>query len=99
MLNCYSRILQTAVEDRTSEIEMKILSRNPKYQELHTKIDNLQNWLEQHLPSEERPMITELDDIYIAKAVIENETMYRQGLADGVRLNRLWRWIGKTNGK
>jgi hypothetical protein len=86
MLKRYSQYFEEFMFDRTGEIEQEIYSNNQRYQELTTEICGVQQALTDNLSPQLQSLIERYYDAETEQDCIVSETMYRQGLIDGIKL-------------
>lgn len=97
MLKKYSQIIRELIADRACEVEVQILLRDQRYQELNKAINGVIDRIEQLLPEGTDSMLLfDLDDLMVQREALAFRMLYRQGLRDGMAVNRLVRLIGKS---
>jgi hypothetical protein len=96
MLKPFTTKIQTALTDRTNEVEEQLLMPDERYQELNTKINEVLDRIGQNLPSGKERLLFELDEVWVERDVYAYRRMYRQGLRDGMVVNRVLRMIRRS---
>jgi hypothetical protein len=96
MLKPFTAKIQTALTDRTNEVEEQILMPDPQYQELNTKINEVLDRIGQNLPPGKERLPFELDEFWVERDILAYRRMYRQGLMDGMVVNRVLRMVSKS---
>ena len=91
MLKTFTAKIQSALTDRTNEVEEQVLMPDDRYQELNTKINKVLDQIGQSLPPGKERLLLELDEFWIERDVLAYRRMYRQGLLDGMVVNRVLR--------
>jgi hypothetical protein len=96
MLKRYSQYFEELMFDRTGEIEQEIYSNNQRYQELTTEICEVQQELTDNLSPQLQFLVDRYYDAENEQDCIVSETMYRQGLIDGIKLTgMIHKFFGK----
>jgi hypothetical protein len=95
MLKTFTTQIEAALTDRINEIEVQILMADPEYQKLNTKINEVLDRIGQNLPSGKERLLFELDEFWVERDVLAYRRMYRQGLRDGIVVNRILRMVRK----
>jgi hypothetical protein len=96
MLKRYSQYFEECMFDRTGEIEQEIYSNNQRYQELNTEICEVQQALTDNLSPQLQSLVDRYYDAENEQDCIVSETMYRQGLIDGIKLTgMIHKFFGK----
>jgi hypothetical protein len=93
--NCTAKI-QAILTDRVSEVEEQVLMPDPHYQKLNTKINDILDQIGQNLPPGKERLLFELDEVWVERDVYAYRRMYRQGLRDGMVVNRVLRMVRKS---
>jgi hypothetical protein len=94
--NPFTAKIESALTDRVTEIEVRLLMSDRQYQELNTKISEIQDRIGQILlPGEER-LLFELDKAWIERSILAYRRMYKQGFKDGRAANRVLRMVGRS---
>jgi hypothetical protein len=93
MLKHFSSILRDLIRERANEVETEVLMVNQRYQELNIMLCDVLDRIEQSLPPEQQELIFDLDEIMIEQDVLAYQSMYRQGVMDGLKLHRMMRWV------
>ena len=96
MLKPFTTKIQTALTDRTTEVEEQLLMPDPHYQKLNTKINNILDQIGQNLPPGKDRLLFDLDEVWVERDVLAYGRMYRQGLRDGMVVNRVLRMVRKS---
>jgi hypothetical protein len=86
MLKGYNQYFKELIFDRTGEIGAEILVNNQRYRELNTEICQVQRALTANLSPQLQSLVERYDDAVAEQDGIVSETMYRQGLIDGIKL-------------
>jgi hypothetical protein len=86
MLKRHSQYFEEFIIERTEEIGREILCKNQRYQELNSKIIEVQDALTANLSPQTQSLVNKYDDAESEHECIVRETMYRQGLIDGIKL-------------
>jgi hypothetical protein len=86
MLKRYSQYLEEFMCDRTEEIEQEIFTNNQRYRELTTEICEVQRALTDDLSPQLQSLVDRYYDAETEQDCIVSETMYRQGLIDGIKI-------------
>jgi hypothetical protein len=96
MLKRYSQYFEEFIFGRTEEVEQEIFSNNQRYQELTTEICEVQQALTDNLSPQLQSLVDRYYDAETEQDCIVSETMYRQGLIDGIKLTgMIHRFFGK----
>jgi hypothetical protein len=90
MLRSYAQILRDAIDERSIEVEMELLAKEPRYQELNVKICELLDKIERNLSPEMQQLVFDLDDVMMEQGALTSRVMYQQGLLDKFNLERFW---------
>ena len=96
MLKNFTAKIQTALTDRTNEVEEQLLMPDPRYQELNTKLNEVLDQISQNLPSGKERLLLELDEVCVERDVLAYRRMYRQGLLDGLVAGRVLRMLRRS---
>lgn len=75
---------------RTEEIGSNVLKQNAKYQELSKELQALFQEIFKVVPLEQHSILFAYEEKEQAQLALVVEMMYKQGLIDGVYLNRRW---------
>jgi hypothetical protein len=70
-------------------VEEQLLTPDPRYQELNTKLNEVLDRIGQNLPPGKERLLLELDSFWVERDILAYQRMYRQGLLDGLVANRL----------
>jgi hypothetical protein len=89
MLKPFTAQIESALIDRTNEIEEQLLMPDEHYQQLNAKINDTLDQIGQTLPPGKEQLITDLDRFYLERDMLAYRHMYRQGLLDGMEMKRL----------
>jgi deoxyadenosine/deoxycytidine kinase len=96
MLKRHSKYFEELIFDRTEEIEQDIFSNNQRYRELSTEICEVQQALTDNLSPQLQSLVDRYYDAETEQDCIASETMYRQGLIDGIKLTGIMqKFFGK----
>lgn len=96
MLKTFTTNIQTALTDRTNEVEEQLLMPDGQYQALNTKINDVLDQIGQNLPPGKERLLFELDEVCVERDVLAYQRMYRQGLLDGMVASRVMRMVRKS---
>lgn len=96
MLKRLTTQIQDILIDRSNEIEEQVLMPDRQYQELNTKINELVDQIGQNLPPEQEGLLFELDQFWVERDILAYRRMYRQGLLDGLVVNRVLRMVRRS---
>jgi hypothetical protein len=96
MLKPFTTKIESALTDRTNEVEEQLLIPDGRYQELNTKINEVMDEIGQSLPPEKGQLLFELDSFWVERDVLAYGRMYRQGLVDGMVANRVLRLVRRS---
>jgi hypothetical protein len=96
MLKKLTAKIESALTDRTNEVEEQLLIPDGRYQELNTKINEVMDEIGQSLPPEKGQLLFELDSFWVERDVLAYGWMYRQGLVDGMVANRVLRMVRRS---
>jgi hypothetical protein len=100
MLRRYAQILRDAIAERAIEVEMELLIKEPRYQELNVRLCELLDMIERNLPPQMQYLVFEVDDVLMEQGALEIQKTYQQGLYDRFNLERFWmRVLGMRRGK
>ena len=88
MLNNLNNYLKDFVMMRTDEIGSNVLAKHAEYQELSEALKSKLNEILKYVPEDRRHLVFDYEEKEQAQLALSVEIMYRQGLADGVYLNR-----------
>jgi hypothetical protein len=97
--NSFTAKIESALTDRVTEIEVRLLMSDRQYQELNTKIGEFQDRISQILPPGEERLLFELDKAWIERSVLTYRRMYKQGFKDGRAANRVLRMVRRSCGE
>lgn len=86
MMFKFNRYMINCMDGRTEEILNDMAANNKAFRELTQKIITILNTIKDALPSEDKKLLEELEDIRGQRELIAHKTLYRQGLKDGIRL-------------
>ena len=75
---------------RTDEVGSNVLKQSAKYQKLSKELQALFQEFFQHIPQEQHSILFAYEEKEQAQLAFVVEMMYKQGLIDGVYLNRRW---------
>jgi hypothetical protein len=95
MLNQFSGKIREALIERINQTEERVLMADQRIQELTNKINDVLDRIEQNLPTGSRLMF-DLDELWVERDVLSYRLMYRQGMLDGMAVNRLIRVIRRS---
>jgi hypothetical protein len=95
MLNQFSGKIREALIERINQTEERVLMTDQRIQELTNKINDVLDRIEQNLPTGSRLMF-DLDELWVERDVLSYRLMYRQGMLDGMAVNRLIRVIRRS---
>jgi hypothetical protein len=96
MLKRHSQYFKEFIFDRTGEIGEEILIYNQRYRELNAEIYQVQRALTDNLSPQLQFWVDRYDDAVAEQDGIVSETMYRQGLIDGIKLTgMIHKFFGK----
>lgn len=95
MLKPFTAQIKDALTERANEVEEQILMKDGRYRELSDKMQDILDRIEKKLPLENAQLLIDLDDFWIERDVLAYRCMYRQGLLDGMVVNRLLRMVRK----
>jgi hypothetical protein len=96
MMKRHSQYFKEFIFDRTGEIGEEILIKNQRYRDLNTEICQVQRVLTENLAPQLQFWVDRYDDAVAEQDGIVSETMYRQGLIDGIKLTgMIHRFFGK----
>jgi hypothetical protein len=96
MLKPFTAKIQTALADRTNEFKEQVLMPDGRYQKLNTKINEIFDQIGKNLPSGQERLLFDLDELTIERDVFAYQQMYRQGLLDGMVMNRVLRMVRRN---
>jgi hypothetical protein len=89
MLKKFNQYFKDLIYERTEEVGREILYNNKRFLELNSRIIEAQYALMENLPSQSQPLLYSYDEAETEQDGIIIETMYRQGLIDGIKLAKL----------
>ena len=96
MLKPFTAKIESALTERTNEVEEEVLMSDGRYQELNTKINEVLDEIGQSLQPEKGRLLFELDSFWVERDVMAYRWMYRQGLVDGMVANRVLRMVRRS---
>lgn len=89
MLKRLNQYFKDLIYERTEEIGREILYKNKRFMETNSRIIEAHHALMENLPSKSQPLLQSYDEAETEQDGIIIETMYRQGLIDGIKLGKL----------
>jgi hypothetical protein len=96
MLKPFTAKIQSALTDRTNEVEEQVLMPDQQYQELNTKINEVLDRIGQNLLPGKEQLLFKLDEFWVERDVLAYRRMYHQGLRDGMVANRVLRMVRRS---
>jgi hypothetical protein len=96
MLKPFTTQITAFLTDRVNEVEEQLLMPDGQYQALNTKINDVLDRIGQNLPPGKERLLFELDEVWVERDVYAYRRMYRQGLRDGLVMNRILRMVRKS---
>ncbi|MEX1028641.1 MAG: hypothetical protein WDZ91_01185 [Paenibacillaceae bacterium] len=88
MLKNVKSYLNDFVMVRTDEIGSNVLMKHAEYQELSEELKSKLHEILKYVPEDRRQLVFDYEEKEQAQMALSVEIMYRQGLIDGVYLNR-----------
>ena len=96
MLKNFTAKIQATLTDRAGEVEEQVLMPDQRYQELNTKLNEVLDQIGQSLPPEKERLLFDLDQFWVERDGLAYRRMYRQGLLDGMVVNRVLRMVRRS---